>query len=164
MGEIKKDSDIEKSSRISISEGEIQEYHEEDRTGLKRSLSTRHIVMITLGNSIGMSLWLGTARQLQTGGPVGCWISWLIIVSVAICLVNASGELSVMYPVSAPFAQWADLFLDKAWAITVGFDYWLLFTLNFANELTAANTVVHYWTNADGMGEVMQTPSPLQSG
>lgn len=108
--------------------------------------------MITLGNSIGMSLWLGTARQLQTGGPVGCWISWLIIVSVAICLVNASGELSVMYPVSAPFAQWADLFLDKAWAITVGFDYWLLFTLNFANELTAANTVVHYWTNADGMG------------
>lgn len=123
-----------------------------DKNGLAHRLSTRHIVMITLGNSIGMSLWLGTANQMTTGGPVGTWLSWFLLVTVAICLSNAVGELSVLYPVPAPFTQWAHKFIDKPWAITVGFDYWMVFVLNFANEITAANTVVHYWTNQDGMG------------
>lgn len=124
----------------------------ESSEGLAHKLSTRHIVMITLGNSIGMSLWLGTALQLEAGGPVGCWLAWVILVTAAICVSNAVGELSVLYPVPAPFTQWANKFLDRAWAITVGFDYWMIFVLNFANEITAANTVVHYWTNEKGMG------------
>ena len=134
--------------RVTSSETESQA----SRDHLAHKLSTRHIVMITLGNSIGMSLWLGTAQQLVVGGAVGCWLAWVLLVTVAICVSNAVGELSVLYPVPAPFAQWAHKFIDRSWAITVGFDYWLVFVLNFANEITAANTVVHYWTGEDHMG------------
>ena len=142
----------EKSLHVTKSIASSDTESQASKNHLAHKLSTRHIVMITLGNSIGMSLWLGTAQQLKVGGPVGCWLSWVILVTGAICVSNAVGELAVLYPVPAPFVQWAHKFIDKAWAITVGFDYWLVFVLNFANEITAANTVVHYWTNTDNMG------------
>ena len=41
----------------------------ENSTGLKSSLKTRHIVMLSLGGAIGSGLFLGSGKVIAQAGP-----------------------------------------------------------------------------------------------
>lgn len=119
----------------------------ENDQGLKRNLKTRHLLWISVGNSIGLGLWLGSGTSLHTGGPASIFIGYCIAASIVCFLCVAAGELSILYPVPSPFPQWCQKFLDPAAAVTLGFSYFFAFSINLANELQGCTTAVSYWTD-----------------
>lgn len=66
--------------------------HQGNSAPLKRAMSTRHLVMISLGGAIGTGLFLGSGEVIAQTGPVGAILSYilggLIAYAVMLCLAN----------------------------------------------------------------------------
>ena len=75
-------------------------------TELRRILSTRHVTMIALGSSIGMGLWLGSGTSLNSGGPAGIFLGYVLAGSMIWCVSHSIGEMACMYPLPSAFVQW----------------------------------------------------------
>lgn len=58
---------------------------------LKRPLRPRHVQMIAIGGVIGTGLFLGTADNLENGGPAGLLLSYCIMASL-LYSVMVSGD------------------------------------------------------------------------
>ncbi|CEL06427.1 Putative Amino acid transporter (Eurofung) [Aspergillus calidoustus] len=128
--------------------GQVVEYGERDHgadSGLVRALETRHLLMFSIGSSIGMGLWLGSGTSLASGGPAAIFLGYWIAGSIAWLLNQAVGELAVLYPVPSAFPQWTLKFVDRALALTVGWSYWFSGSITLANELQAIVTVLQFW-------------------
>lgn len=117
-------------------------------TELKRLLSTRHVTMIALGSSIGMGLWLGSGTSLHNGGPAGIFLGYVLAGSMIWCVSHSIGEMACMYPLPSAFVQWSGKFVDPAAGFALGWSYWFSYCITIANELSAANTVISFWTTA----------------
>ncbi|KKK20440.1 histidine permease [Aspergillus rambellii] len=118
-------------------------------SGLIRSLETRHLLLFSVGSSIGMGLWLGSGTSLTNGGPVAIFLGYLLAGSIAWVLNQAVGELAVLYPVPSAFPQWTRKFIDAAPAFTVGWAYWFSAAITLANELQGIVTVLRFWDDQD---------------
>ncbi|KAI1390679.1 amino acid permease/ SLC12A domain-containing protein [Hypoxylon trugodes] len=127
--------------------GEIYHGDHGADTDLKRSLSTRHLTMIALGSSIGMGLWLGSGESLADGGPAGIFLGYCLAGSMIWCVSHSIGEMACMYPLPSAFVQWTGKFVDPAAAFALGWSYWFSYCITIANELSAANTVITFWTS-----------------
>ncbi|KAL4909176.1 hypothetical protein BDW74DRAFT_165767 [Aspergillus multicolor] len=128
--------------------GQVADYQAHDHgadSGLSRSLETRHLLMFSIGSSIGMGLWLGSGTSLVSGGPAAIFLGYWIAGSIAWLLNQAVGELAVLYPVPSAFPQWSRKFIDHAVALTVGWSYWFSGSITLANELQAIVTVLRFW-------------------
>jgi amino acid transporter len=128
--------------------GQVVDYQAHDHgadSGLSRTLETRHLLMFSIGSSIGMGLWLGSGTSLASGGPAAIFLGYWIAGSIAWLLNQAVGELAVLYPVPSAFPQWSRKFIDHAVALTVGWAYWFSGSITLANELQAIVTVLRFW-------------------
>ena len=47
-------------------------------SSLARSLRARHLLMISLGSSIGIGLWLGSGTSLAEGGPASLFLGYYV--------------------------------------------------------------------------------------
>ncbi|CAF1636104.1 unnamed protein product, partial [Didymodactylos carnosus] len=121
-------------------------------SGLKRTLTGRHLQMIAIGGSIGTGLFVGSGSSLTTGGPASVLIGFLIIGVMLYTVVNALGELAVMYPVQGSFNIYSTRFLDPAWGFAMGWNYAMGWLIVLPLELSAAALVVEYWTNSVPVG------------
>lgn len=124
-----------------------KQYHGAE-SELSRSLESRHLLMFSIGSSIGMALWLGSGTSLINGGPAAMFLGYCIAGSIAWALNQAIGELAVLYPLASAFPQWAMKFIDKAPAFTIGWAYWISASITLANELQGTVTVLSYWTHS----------------
>ncbi|KAF2645122.1 hypothetical protein P280DRAFT_487584 [Massarina eburnea CBS 473.64] len=116
-------------------------------TELQRLLSTRHVTMIALGSSIGMGLWLGSGTSLASGGPAGIFLGYILAGSMIWSVAHSIGEMAVMYPLPSAFVQWTGKFVCPSAAFALGWAYWFSYAITIANELQAASTVLHFWTD-----------------
>lgn len=107
-------------------------------TKLSRRLKGRHLQMIAIGGSIGMSFQLGTGKlctdcfisgtglfvasggALAQGGPATLLICYSLIGCMLYCTVHALGEMAVLFPVSGSFSAYSTRFLDPAWGFAMG--------------------------------------------
>ncbi|KAF7589544.1 hypothetical protein BBP40_004167 [Aspergillus hancockii] len=131
--------------------GQITKYDEQDQgaeSELTRSLESRHLLMFSIGSSIGMALWLGSGTSLINGGPAALFLGYCVAGSIAWALSQAVGELAVLYPLASAFPQWTAKFVDKAPAFTVGWAYWFSASITLANELQGVVTVLSFWTQS----------------
>ncbi|KAL4786406.1 amino acid permease/ SLC12A domain-containing protein [Aspergillus varians] len=127
-----------------VTDSHIQGDHGAD-SGLVRTLETRHLLMFSIGSSIGMGLWLGSGTSLVSGGPAAIFIGYWIAGSIAWLLNQSVGELAVLYPLASAFPQWTRKFVDHSLALTVGWAYWFNGTITLANEIAAIVTVLRFW-------------------
>ena len=49
---------------------------------LKRAMTKRHLVMISLGGAIGTGLFLGSGDVISQAGPIGAILSTCLVVSL----------------------------------------------------------------------------------
>ncbi|GJN92977.1 hypothetical protein Rhopal_006022-T1 [Rhodotorula paludigena] len=102
--------------------GHIDEGIAEDED-LHRGLKARHISMIAIGGSIGTGLVIGSGSALVRGGPVGLFISYIIMGFCAFATMMSLGEQAAYLPLKRGFSGYASRFVDPALGVAVGYCY-----------------------------------------
>jgi len=116
--------------------------------GLSRQMKNRHIAMISIGGVIGTGLFLGTSEALQNGGPIGLILGYIVMGSIVYCVMISLGEMIAYLPIEGGHIKLAERFVNPAMSFTMGWNYWYSWMIALPAELSAAATLVHYWTSS----------------
>lgn len=68
---------------------------------LKRGLAERHLTMLGIAGAIGTGLFLSLGGAIQTGGPLGALLGYLMVGGIVCAVQFALGEVTALLPVSA---------------------------------------------------------------
>ncbi|KAK8012814.1 amino acid transporter [Apiospora marii] len=116
-------------------------------SGVKRGLKTRHLSMMALAGIIGPGLLVGAGGALSTGGPASLLIGFGVIGMVAFSIMQSLGELTTLYPSGGAFTKLADRFVDKAFGVAVGWNYFIIWVAVLSNEYNAITSVLEFWSD-----------------
>ena len=116
-------------------------------SGVKRGLKTRHLSMLALAGIIGPGLLVGAGGALSSGGPASLIIGFGVIGILAFCIMQSLGEMTTLYPSGGAFTGLADRFVDKAFAVAVGWNYFIIWAAVLANEYNVITSVLLYWSD-----------------
>lgn len=116
-----------------------------EQNKLNRGLSSRHISMIAIGGAIGTGLFVATGSVVSQAGPGGAIAAYLIIGIMLYFLMSSVGELATFYPVSGSFSSYATRFVDSSLGFTMGWLYWVIWTLVASVDIIIAASVLSYW-------------------
>ena len=113
-------------------------------SNLSRNLRARHIQLIALGGTIGVGLFLGSAKAIRHAGP-GLLLAYAIGGVMVFLIMRALGELLTYRPVAGSFAVYADEFCGPFAGFATGWSYWFMWVVTAMAELTAIGIYVRYW-------------------
>lgn len=119
--------------------------HQGNSAPLKRAMSTRHLVMISLGGAIGTGLFLGSGEVIAQTGPVGAILSYILGGLIAYAVMLCLGELAVHMPESGSFGSYAQKFIGPGTGYMITWLYWLTWTATLGTEFTAAALLMQEW-------------------
>ena len=111
----------------------------------KRTMKTRHLIMLSLGGVIGTGLFFNTGYIIATAGAIGAIIAYLIGALVVYLVMLCLGELAVAMPETGAFHTYASRFISPGTGYTVAWLYWLTWTVALGSSLTAAGLCMKYW-------------------
>lgn len=120
---------------------------------LDRSMHPRHLHMIAIGGSIGAGFFVGSGTALNNGGPASVLIDFCIIGVMIFNVVQALGELAVMYPVSGGFYTFSTRFIDPSWGFAMGWNYVMQWAVVLPLELTVCGVTIQYWNDQVSVGK-----------
>ena len=121
--------------------------HIDPDSGVKRGLKTRHLSMMALAGIIGPGILVGTGGALASGGPAALLISFGVIGIIAFSVTQSLGEMTTLYPTGGAFVTLSERFVDKALAVAVGWNYWLLWGCVLANEYNVISSILVFWSD-----------------
>ncbi|WVQ65948.1 uncharacterized protein L199_004126 [Kwoniella botswanensis] len=113
--------------------------------GLKRSLKSRHLAMISIGGVIGTGLFLGTGSALAHGGPLGLFLGYALMGSICYSVMISLGEMISFLPIPGGHIKLAERFVDPAFSFTMGWNYWYNWVIILPAELSAAAVLINLW-------------------
>ncbi|KAK3318129.1 putative amino acid transporter [Apodospora peruviana] len=116
-------------------------------SGVKRGLKTRHLSMMALAGIIGPGLLVGSGGALAAGGPASLIIGFGVIGIIAFSIMQSIGELTTMYPSGGAFTDLGDRFIDKAFGVAVGWNYFIIWFCVLANEYNVISSVMVFWSD-----------------
>lgn len=112
---------------------------------LKRTMTSRHLVMISLGGAIGTGLFLASGEVINQAGPVGAIIAYILGGLIAYMVMLCLGELAVHFPDSGSFGSYANRFIGPGTGYMITWLYWLTWTATLGTEFTAAAMLMQEW-------------------
>lgn len=112
--------------------------------GLERGLKERHIRLIAVGGTVGVGLFLGSARAIQLAGPA-LILNYVVAGITIFFLMRALGELMLYRPVAGSFSEYANEFVGPFAAFATGWSYWFNWVVTCMAELTAIGIYFNYW-------------------
>src|ERR1700745_3000959 len=95
---------------------------------LARTLRNRHIQLIAFGGTIGVGLFLGSAKAIHNAGP-GLLLAYAVGGVAIFFIMRALGELLTYRPVAGSFAVYADEFCGPFAGFVTGWAYWFLWVV-----------------------------------
>ncbi|ALG30155.1 amino acid permease [Glutamicibacter halophytocola] len=117
----------------------------ESESGLRRTMTSRHLVMIALGGVIGSGLFVSSGYTISQAGPLGAVLAYAVGALVAYMVMSGLGELSARHPVAGGFHAHATRDLGPAWGFATAWLYWLCWVVALASEFTAAGLLMQRW-------------------
>ncbi|WIX34037.1 amino acid permease [Salinicola sp. JS01] len=118
---------------------------ESQESPFKRSMQSRHLVMLSLGGVIGTGLFLSSGYTVNQAGPLGAILAYLIGGLVAWLVMMCLGELAVHMPEAGAFSAHATRYIGPGTGYTVAWLYWLTWTVALGSEFTAAAVFMGRW-------------------
>ncbi len=112
--------------------------------GLARNLRNRHIQLIAIGGTIGVGLFLGSARAIHTAGP-GLLLAYAVGGVAVFFIMRALGELLTYRPVAGSFAAYAEEFCGPFAGFVTAWSYWFMWVVLAMTEVTAIGIYVRDW-------------------
>src|SRR5262252_6773905 len=113
-------------------------------SGLSRNLRNRHIQLIAIGGTIGVGLFLGSAKAIHNAGP-GLILGYAFGGLAIFFIMRALGELLTYRPVAGSFAAYADEFCGPFAGFVTGWSYWFMWVVTAMAELTAIGVYMHFF-------------------
>ena len=114
-------------------------------TELKRSLKARHLMMISLGGTIGTGLFLASGGAIHTAGPGGALVAYAAIGIMVYYLMTSLAEMAAFMPVAGSFRVYASKFVDPSFGFAIGWNYWYNWAITIAAELAAVVLIMKFW-------------------
>jgi AAT family amino acid transporter len=111
---------------------------------LARNLRNRHIQLIAIGGTIGVGLFLGSAKAIHSAGP-GLLLAYALGGVAIFFIMRALGELLIYRPVAGSFAIYADEFCGPLPGFVTGWSYWFAWVVTVMAEITAVGIYVDFW-------------------
>ncbi|KAL1413765.1 General amino acid permease [Vanrija albida] len=131
-----------------LSEASADDFKDFDPdSGVKRGLKTRHLSMMALAGIIGPGLLIGSGGALHNGGPASLIIGFAVIGVIAFSIMQSLGELTTLYPTGGAFTGLADRFVDKAFGVATGWNYFIIWACVLANEYNALSSIFVFWSD-----------------
>ncbi|SDD86885.1 amino acid permease [Sporomusa acidovorans] len=116
-----------------------------EKSGLKRDMKSRHLMMISIGGTIGTGLFMGSGQVISQAGPFGAILAFLFGGFVMYLALLCLGELAVAMPVAGSFQSYASRFISPGVGFTVGWLYWINWAVCIAADFTAAGIIMTGW-------------------
>jgi AAT family amino acid transporter/D-serine/D-alanine/glycine transporter len=111
---------------------------------LARNLRNRHIQLIAIGGTIGVGLFLGSAKAIHDAGPA-LLVAYALGGVAIFFIMRALGELLTYRPVAGSFATYAEEFCGPLAGFVTHWSYWFMWVVIAMAELTAIGIYVRYW-------------------
>ena len=115
------------------------------KIGLKRDMKSRHLMMISIGGTIGTGLFVGSGQTISQAGPLGAVLAYLVGGFIMYLVLLCLGELTAAMPVSGSFQSYASRFISPGAGFTTGWLYWINWAICIAADFTAAGIIMNNW-------------------
>ncbi|RHZ73439.1 hypothetical protein CDV55_105635 [Aspergillus turcosus] len=141
-----------------------------------RKLKPRHIQLIGIGGTIGTALYIQIGKSLMTGGPGSLFLAFsiwcFVILAITVCtqpqssiprflspamppaistpdaaLIIRLAEMVTYLPISSPFVRFAGRYVDEAFGVAAGYNFFIFEAALVPFEVTACNMIINYWTD-----------------
>lgn len=143
----KSSMDIEKHVTIesydAVGNEDASSFNSSQKT--ERNLKERHIQLIGIGGTIGTTLFVQIGQGLTKGGPASLLIAFIIWCIPIMFITSSTAEMVSYLPIASPFVRLAGRCVDEAFQVMAGWNFFLLQAIMVPFEITAANTVLHFW-------------------
>ncbi|KAJ5898961.1 hypothetical protein N7495_003705 [Penicillium taxi] len=142
-GESKEENKIETASIASHDFGSMTNISDNTH----RSLKPRHIQLLGIGGVIGTFLFVGIGKALIAGGPGSLFLSFVFWCFVILGVTECCSEMVTYLPISSPFIRFAGRFVDDAFGVATGWNFFIFQAILVPFEMVAVNIILNYWTD-----------------
>jgi GABA permease len=115
-----------------------------EMAALSRTLSARHVSMISLGGIIGAGLFVGSSVAIASTGPA-IIISYSLAGVLILCIMRMLAEMATAAPEVGSFTEYARFGLGPWAGFLCGWLYWYFWVVVVAIEAIAGARVLHDW-------------------
>ncbi|QRD89195.1 putative tryptophan permease [Aspergillus flavus] len=105
----------------SLNDGRMMEKQEARNGQFHRSFPPRQVHIISLGSNIGSGVFSATGQALASGGPGNMVLADGMVCSAVWAVLQSLSEITIAFPVSGNYIDYADLWVDPALAFEAGF-------------------------------------------
>ncbi|KJF61620.1 general amino acid permease [Coccidioides immitis RS] len=121
-----------------------------------RKLKPRHIQLIGIGGTIGTALFVQIGTGLMSGGPANLfmaftlWSTFILAVTMYMDPVTrriGMAEMVTYLPISSPFIRFAGRYVDEAFGVAAGYNFFVFEAAMVPFEIVACNFIIHYWSD-----------------
>ncbi|KAI9924012.1 hypothetical protein MW887_007470 [Aspergillus wentii] len=113
----------------------------------RRKLKPRHIQLIGIGGTIGTALYVQIGEGLRDGGPGSLFLAFTIWCSVILAITVCLAEMVTYLPISSPFIRFASRFVDDAFGVAAGYNFFVFEAIMVPFEVTACHMIITYWSS-----------------
>jgi AAT family amino acid transporter len=111
---------------------------------LNRGLEARHIQMIALGGTIGVGLFMGSAKTIQWTGP-SVLLAYAISGIFIFFIMRAMGEMLYLEPSTGSFATFGNKYIHPLAGYITAWSNWFQWVIVGMAEVIAVGVYMQYW-------------------
>ncbi|KAL2375064.1 hypothetical protein RJZ57_000421 [Blastomyces gilchristii] len=116
-----------------------------------RKLKPRHIQLIGIGGTIGTALYVQIGKGLMNGGPASLFLAFTLWrgkqTREEAQKGRAMAEMVTYLPISSPFIRFASRYVDEAFGVATGYNFFVFEAAMVPFEIVACNVIIHYWSD-----------------
>lgn len=148
---VDEEKSYEVGPRRSSTVGSVRELHD----ATHRKLKSRHIQLIGIGGTIGTALYVQIGRGLMNGGPGSLFLAFTIWCSVILAVTLSIAEMVTYLPISSPFIRFAGRFVDDAFGVAAGWNFFVFEAALVPFEIVACNVIIGFWSDIVPTGAII---------
>lgn len=114
------------------------------QTGLNRTLSHRHVTMITIGGIIGAGLFVGSSVAIAGAGPASV-LSYIGSGLIFVLLMQMLAEMAMALPDVRSFSEFTRAALGNGAGFVTGWLYWYFWVVVIPVEAIAGAVLLQSW-------------------
>ncbi|TPX20089.1 hypothetical protein DIZ76_017886 [Coccidioides immitis] len=112
-----------------------------------RKLKPRHIQLIGIGGTIGTALFVQIGTGLMSGGPANLFMAFTLWSTFILAVTMCMAEMVTYLPISSPFIRFAGRYVDEAFGVAAGYNFFVFEAAMVPFEIVACNFIIHYWSD-----------------